>query len=147
MLTYRITGIIHGRKVSWVTFFAVVREKTFAIQVISLYKNSSRDRNCKKTFANPSRFAKFAKLFFRGWFPLYSICWLFAFLHFYTTLYNSCWIKSDDGAIAAFIVPIVAIMLVRVKISINCSELLHFADQLHILSHYSKSIISTKNNQ
>ena len=27
-------------------------------------------------------------------------------------LHNSCWIKSDDGAIAAFIVPIVAILLV-----------------------------------
>ena len=27
-------------------------------------------------------------------------------------LYYSCWIKSDDGAIAAFIAPIVAIMLV-----------------------------------
>ena len=27
-------------------------------------------------------------------------------------MYNSCWIKSDDGAIAAFIVPIGTIMLV-----------------------------------
>ena len=27
-------------------------------------------------------------------------------------LFDSCWIDSDDGAIAAFIVPIVAIMLV-----------------------------------
>ena len=58
--------IIHGRKVSRIAFFAVVRKKTFAIQVISLYKNSGRDRKCKKTFANASRFAKFAKLFFRG---------------------------------------------------------------------------------
>ena len=32
---YRITGIIRGRKVSRITFFAVVHEKTFAIQVIS----------------------------------------------------------------------------------------------------------------
>ena len=63
---YRITGIIRGRKVSRIAFFAIVREKTFAIQVISLYKNSGRDRKCKKTFANASRFAKFAKLFFRG---------------------------------------------------------------------------------
>ena len=70
---YRITGIIRGRKVSRIVFFSVVREKTFAIQVILLYKNSSQDRKCKKTFANASRFAKFAKLFFREWFPLYGI--------------------------------------------------------------------------
>ena len=31
-----------------------------------IYKNSGRDRKCKKTFANASRFAKFMKLFFRG---------------------------------------------------------------------------------
>ena len=41
------------------------------------------------------------------------------FLH--TDLYNSCWIKSDDGAIAAFIVPIVAIMLVQLTITYNRS--------------------------
>ena len=63
---YRITGIIRGRKVLQIAFFAVVREKTFAIQVISLYKNSGQDRKCKKTFVDASRFAKFAKLFFRG---------------------------------------------------------------------------------
>ena len=51
---YCITGIIRGRKVLRIAFFAVVREKTFVIQVISLYKNSSRDRKCKKTFANAS---------------------------------------------------------------------------------------------
>ena len=27
-------------------------------------------------------------------------------------LHDSCWIKSDDGAIAAFIVPIMTMMLV-----------------------------------
>ena len=63
-MIYRITGIIRGRKVSRIAFFAVVCKKTFAIQVISLYKNSGQDRKCKKTFANASRFAKFAKLFF-----------------------------------------------------------------------------------
>ena len=31
-----------------------------------IHKNSGRDKKCKKTFANASRFAKFAKLFFRG---------------------------------------------------------------------------------
>ena len=31
-----------------------------------IYKNSGRDKKCKKTFANDSRFAKFAKLFFHG---------------------------------------------------------------------------------
>ena len=53
------------KKSSRIAFFAVVCEKTFAIQVISLYKNSSQDRKCKKTLANASRFAKFVKLFFR----------------------------------------------------------------------------------
>ena len=36
-----------------------------------IYKNSGRDKKCKKTFAIASRFAKFAKLFFHGWFLLY----------------------------------------------------------------------------
>ena len=66
VFVYRITGIILRRKASQIAFFAVVREKTFAIQVISLYKNSGQDRKCKKTFANASQFTKFAKLFFRG---------------------------------------------------------------------------------
>ena len=34
------------------------------------------------------------------------------FVLFDLQLFDSCWIDSDDGAIAAFIVPIVAIMLV-----------------------------------
>ena len=44
----------------------------------------------------------------------------------YTLLYayNSCWIKSDDGAIAAFIVPIVAIILVQLKLQLNCNKLI-----------------------
>ena len=36
-----------------------------------IYKNSGRDKKCKKTFTNASRFVKFTKLFFHGWFPLY----------------------------------------------------------------------------
>ena len=36
-----------------------------------------------------------------------------------TALYNSCWLKSDDGAIAAFIAPIGAIMLVQLKTTAN----------------------------
>ena len=62
---YCIMEIIRGRKASRIAFFAVVHEKTFAIQAIS-YKNSGQDKKCKKTFANASRFAKFAKLFFHG---------------------------------------------------------------------------------
>ena len=34
-------------------------------------------------------------------------------------LCNSCWIKLDDGAIAAFIVPIVAIMLVSYSLELQ----------------------------
>ena len=34
--------------------------------------------------------------------------------------FDSCWIDSDDGAIAAFIVPIVAIMLVDSSIANLC---------------------------
>ena len=37
---------------------------------------------------------------------------------------NSCWIQSDDGAIAAFIVPIVAIILVQLKLQLNCNKLI-----------------------
>ena len=35
-----------------------------------------------------------------------------AMIFVHVQLFYSCWIDSDDGAIAAFIVPIVAIMLV-----------------------------------
>ena len=35
---YHISGIIRGRKVLQITFFAIVREKTFAIQAISSIK-------------------------------------------------------------------------------------------------------------
>ena len=38
-----------------------------------MYKNSSQDKKCKKTFTNTSRFTKFMNFFFRGQFPLYSI--------------------------------------------------------------------------
>ena len=37
-----------------------------------VYKNSSRDKRCKKTFTNASRFTNFANFFFRGQFLLYS---------------------------------------------------------------------------
>ena len=47
------------------------------------------------------------------------------FIIFYFTICNSCWIKSDDGAIAAFIVPIVAIILVQLKIATDYSKLMH----------------------
>ena len=41
-------------------------------------------------------------------------------LHFLcAALCNSCWIKSDDGTIAAFIVPIVAIMLVSYSLELQ----------------------------
>ena len=38
IVIYRITGIIHRRKVLRISFFAIVREKTFAIQAISYIK-------------------------------------------------------------------------------------------------------------
>ena len=62
-----------------------------------------------------------------------------------TALCYSCWIKSDDGAIAAFIAPIVVIMLVRIilKITANLQHLNIFADKLHIFGHFSKSIMAT----
>ena len=66
---------------------------------------------------------------------------------FCTALCYSCWIKSDDGAIAAFIAPIVVIMLVciTVKITANSQHLNFFADKLHIFGHFSKSIMATQN--
>ena len=64
-------GIIRGRKVSRITFFAIVHEKTFAIQAISYIKIPSWDKKYKKTFVNASRFAKFVNFFFRGQLPLY----------------------------------------------------------------------------
>ena len=46
------------------------------------------------------------------------------YYEFYMQLFcNSCWIQSDDGAIAAFIVPIVAIILVQLKLQLNCNKL------------------------
>ena len=71
--TYRISGIIRGRKFSQITFFTIVREKTFAIQAILYIKISGRHKMCKKTFT--SRFAKFANFFFCGRFPIYSMLW------------------------------------------------------------------------
>ena len=56
------------------------------------------------------------------------------------SLYNSCWIKLDDGAIAAFIVPIVAIMLVQFNIATNLQHDV-FLDQFHIFGHHAKSIV------
>ena len=63
----------------------------------------------------------------------------------YTLLYvyNSCWIKSDDGAIAAFVVPIVAIILVQFKITTELYQTDTVADQLYIFGHYSKGIMAT----
>ena len=45
---YRITGIVRGRKVSRITFFAVVREKTFAIQAISYIKIPAEIKSARK---------------------------------------------------------------------------------------------------
>ena len=47
-----------------------------------------------------------------------------SFILYATLLYNSCWIQSDDGTIAAFIVPIVAIILVQFKLQLNCNKLI-----------------------
>ena len=70
---YRISGIIHGRKVLRITFFTIVREKTFAIQTIIFIKVPAEVKKCKKTFVNAFRFAKFTNFFFRGQFPIYGI--------------------------------------------------------------------------
>ena len=45
---YRITGIVRGRKVSRIAFFAVVREKTFAIQAISYIKIPAEIKSARK---------------------------------------------------------------------------------------------------
>ena len=46
--SYCITGIIRGRKVSRIAFFAVVRKKTFAIQAISYLKIPAEIKSAKK---------------------------------------------------------------------------------------------------
>ena len=72
-------------------------------------------------------------------------------LHCLTIIqYNSCWIKSDDGAIAAFIVPIVVIILVHLIMQLICSvtELcMLFTDQLCIFGYYIKSIVGIEVNE
>ena len=45
---YRITGIIRRRKVLQIAFFAVVCEKTFAIQVISYIKIPAEIKSARK---------------------------------------------------------------------------------------------------
>ena len=45
---YRITGIVRGRKVSRIAFFAVVHEKTFAIQAISYIKIPAEIKSARK---------------------------------------------------------------------------------------------------
>ena len=47
-----------------------------------------------------------------------------SFILYATVFCNSCWIQSDDGTIAAFIVPIVAIILVQFKLQLNCNKLI-----------------------
>ena len=62
---YCITGIIRGRKVLRITFFAIVHEKTFVIQTISYINILAKLKSAKSIdFANASRFAKFANFFF-----------------------------------------------------------------------------------
>ena len=70
---YRISGIIRGRKVSQITFFTIVWEKTFAIQAVLYIKIPSEIKKCKKAFANSSRFAKFTNFFSRRQFSIYGI--------------------------------------------------------------------------
>ena len=45
---YRILGIICGRKVSRITFFAIVHEKTFMIQAISYIKTPAEIKSARK---------------------------------------------------------------------------------------------------
>ena len=43
-----ITGIIHGRKISQITFFVIVCKKTFAIQAISYIKIPAKIKMARK---------------------------------------------------------------------------------------------------
>ena len=45
---YCISGIIHGRKVLRITFFIIVREKTFAIQAASYIKILAKIKSARK---------------------------------------------------------------------------------------------------
>ena len=45
---YRISGIIRERKVSWITFFTIVREKTFVIQAVSYIKIPAEIKSARK---------------------------------------------------------------------------------------------------
>ena len=47
-IRYRIQGIIHRRKVSRITFFTIVREKTFAIQAVSYIKIPAEIKSARK---------------------------------------------------------------------------------------------------
>ena len=69
-IVYRITGIVCGRSFANCLLCHSSLEN-FRDSGNLIYKNSGQDKKCKKTFVNASRFAKFMKLFFRGWFPLY----------------------------------------------------------------------------
>ena len=86
-VTYCISGIIHRIKVSRITFFTIVREKTFAIQAISHIKIPAEIKKCKKTFTNASRLVKFANFFFRGRFPIYGTL--------IVTIFQSAWAQLD----------------------------------------------------
>ena len=59
---------------------------------------------------------------------------------------HSCWIKSEDGAIAAFIVPIVAITLVELSFNWQCNYVILFTDKLCIFSDYFESTLCKQTN-
>ena len=46
--SFTVTGIVRGRKVSRIAFFAIVREKTFAIQAISYIKIPVEIKSARK---------------------------------------------------------------------------------------------------
>ena len=57
----------HPRKKTFANYLLCHSPReNFRDSVNLIYKHSGRDKKCKKTFMNASRFAKFAKLFFRG---------------------------------------------------------------------------------
>ena len=56
---------------------------------------------------------------------------------------HSCWIKSDNGAIMAFIAPIAVIMLVDLSIILYNIIILYVlpTDKLYIFNDHSKSAL------
>ena len=65
----------HPRKKSFANYlYCHSSQENFRDSGNFIYKNSSRDKKCKKSFTNASKFTEFVNFFFCGQFSLYSIC-------------------------------------------------------------------------